>query len=57
MTLYQVFRSVFEEEELYGEISREFGMIVRDVELLGDDVLSAMRNLYRSTPSPQLANS
>ncbi len=54
MTLYQVFRSVFEEEELYGEISREFGMLVRDVELFGDDLLTAMRSLYRSTPSAQL---
>ena len=32
LTLYNIFRSVYEQEELYGEVSREFGMIVRDVE-------------------------
>ncbi len=54
LTLYNVFRSVYEQHDLYGEISKEFGMIVRDVELFGDDLVSAMKNLGRSTPSDNL---
>ncbi len=54
LTLYNVFRSVFEQSELYGEVSREFGMIVRDVEFFGDDLVSAMRNLGKTTPSENL---
>jgi archaeal flagellar protein FlaJ len=54
LTLYNIFRSVYEQEELYGEVSREFGMIVRDVELFGDDLITAMRNLGSTTPSENL---
>ncbi|MDD1719379.1 MAG: type II secretion system F family protein [Methanoregulaceae archaeon] len=54
LTLYNIIRSVYEQSELYREVSREFGMIVRDVEVFGDDVLTAMRNLGRITPSENL---
>ena len=54
LTLYNVFRSVYEQQDLYGEVSKEFSMIVRDVELFGDDLVSAMKNLGRSTPSENL---
>ena len=54
LTLYNVFRSVYEQHDLYGEVSKEFGMIVRDVELFGDDLVSAMRDLGHSTPSANL---
>ncbi len=54
LTLYNVFRSVYEQHDLYGEVSTEFGMIVRDVELFGDDLVTAMRNLGRTTPSANL---
>lgn len=54
ITLYNVIRSVYEQEDLYGEVSREFGMIVRDVELFGDDLVTAMQNLGRTTPSDTL---
>ena len=54
LTLYNIFRSVYEQQDLYGEVSKEFGMIVRDVELFGDDLVSAMRNLGQSTPSQNL---
>ena len=39
---------------MFGEISKEFGMIVRDVELFGDDLDTAMKNLQRTTPSTNL---
>ena len=54
LTLYNIIRSVYEQSELYREVSREFGLIVRDVEVMGDDVLTAMRNLGRITPSENL---
>ncbi len=51
MTMNQIFRGVYEQGELYGEVSRECGLIVRDVELFGDDLLTAMRNVQEITPS------
>ncbi len=51
MTLYEVIRKVYEEVDLFGEVSKEFGIIVRDVELFGKDLLSAMRDLQIYTPS------
>jgi archaeal flagellar protein FlaJ len=54
MAPYAIIRKVYEEREMFGEISKEFGMIVRDVELFGDDLDTAMKNLQRSTPSTNL---
>jgi flagellar protein FlaJ len=51
VTLFHVFRGIYEHDDLYGEVSRECGMIVRDVEVFGDDLLTAMRNLQQYTPS------
>ena len=54
MPPYELIRKVYEEHEMFGEISKEFGMIVRDVELFGDDLNAAMKNLQRTTPSTNL---
>ncbi len=54
MPPYEMIRKVYEESDMFGEVSKEFGMIVRDVELFGDDMITAMRNLQRTTPSPHL---
>ncbi|WP_292410355.1 type II secretion system F family protein, partial [Methanoculleus sp. UBA377] len=56
MTLYEVIRKVYEEMDLFGEVSKEFGMIVRDVEFFGEDLNTAMKNLQRTTPSSNLAD-
>lgn len=56
VTLYSLFKNVFEAEPLYGEVSRECGMIVRDVELFGEDLLTAMRRLQEITPSENFAD-
>lgn len=56
MTVYEVIRKVYEEMDLFGEVSKEFGMVVRDVELFGEDLHTAMKNLQRTTPSPNLAD-
>ncbi|MGB7787901.1 type II secretion system F family protein [Methanoregula sp.] len=54
MPPYEIIRKVYEEHDMFGEISKEFGMIVRDVELFGDDLDTAMKNLQRTTPSTNL---
>ncbi|OPY37810.1 MAG: flagellar assembly protein J [Methanoregula sp. PtaU1.Bin051] len=54
MPPYEIIRKVYEEADMFNEVSREFGMIVRDVELFGDDLLTAMKNLQHTTPSPAL---
>jgi len=51
LTLYSIFRSVYEAGDLYGEVSAECGLIVRDVEVFGLDLLTAMRNVQKVTPS------
>jgi flagellar protein FlaJ len=56
MTPFEVIRKVYEEMDLFGEVSKEFGIIVREVELFGEDLYSAMRNLQRITPSAHLAD-
>jgi flagellar protein FlaJ len=54
MPPYEIIRKVYEEHDMFGEISKEFGMIVRDVELFGSDLDAAMKNLQRTTPSTNL---
>ncbi|MDV0443144.1 type II secretion system F family protein [Methanorbis rubei] len=51
ITLYDIFRSVYDAADLYGEVSKECGLIVRDVELFGEDLLTAMENTISVTPS------
>lgn len=55
MTLFSIFKGVSDSDDLYGEVSRECAMIVRDVEYFGDDLLTAMRNVQESTPSPNFS--
>lgn len=51
ITLYDIFRNVYEAADLYDEVSKECGMIVRDVELFGLDLATAMENTMKITPS------
>jgi archaeal flagellar protein FlaJ len=52
MSPFEVIHRIYEEKTMFGEVSCEFGQIVRDVELFGDDLITAMRNLQQTTPSP-----
>lgn len=52
MSPFEVIRRIYEEKAMFGEVSCEFGQIVRDVEIFGDDLITAMRNLQQTTPSP-----
>ena len=51
---YLIFRKLAETEEFFGEISQEAKLVVKDVELLGFDFISALRNLASVTPSTHL---
>ena len=51
---YLIFRKLAETEEFFGEISQEAKLVVKDVELLGFDFVSALRNLASATPSTRL---
>lgn len=52
MTGLAVIRRIYQEPDMFGEVAKEFGMIVRDVDLFGEDLITAMRNLQHVTPSP-----
>jgi flagellar protein FlaJ len=51
---YEIFKKLSEMEENYGEVCMEAKQIVRDVELLGFDFITALRNLAVVTASPQM---
>nr|WP_321351198.1 type II secretion system F family protein [uncultured Methanoregula sp.] len=51
MPPFEIMQRIYEESDMFGEVSREFGMVIRDVELFGDDMITAMRNLQQTTPS------
>jgi flagellar protein FlaJ len=51
---YLIFRKLAETEEFFGEVSQEAKLVVKDVELLGSDFISALRRLATVTPSPNL---
>ena len=52
--IIEIIRSVADLPNVYGEISKEFSMILRDMELLGIDFMSALRNVQADTPSQNL---
>jgi flagellar protein FlaJ len=56
MTPFEVIKRIYEEKSMFNEVSVEFGQVVRDVELFGDDLITALRNLQKTTPSPFFRN-
>ncbi len=54
VTPYMIFKKLAEAEEFFGEVSQEAKLLVKDVELLGFDFISALRNLGSVTPSKRL---
>jgi flagellar protein FlaJ len=51
---YEIFKKLSEMEGSYGEVSMEAKQIVRDVEVLGFDFITALRNLATVTASQQM---
>jgi len=52
MSPFEVVERIYEEKAMFNEVSLEFGQVVRDVELFGDDLITALHNLQKTTPSP-----
>jgi flagellar protein FlaJ len=40
--------------KIYGEVSTEARYLVRDMDILGKDLVTAMKNVARTTPSPMM---
>src|SRR5581483_1860665 len=51
----EIVRAVASERSTYGEAAIEFGVVIRDVEWLGLDLVSALKDTASSTPSARLA--
>lgn len=51
LTIYQIFKNVYQAYDLYGEVSKECGGIVRNVELFGLDLMEAVEDVKSTTPS------
>lgn len=49
-----IIKAVAEFPNIYGEVSNEFAMALRDMELLGIDFMQALRNVQKETPSQNL---
>ncbi|MEM2282097.1 MAG: type II secretion system F family protein [Candidatus Hadarchaeales archaeon] len=47
----EIFRTLAQEKEDYGEVAVEAAAFVREVDYLGSDPIEALRNLAKSTPS------
>ena len=51
---YTIFKKLSEADETYGEVSNELKLLVRDVELLGFDFITALKKLVATTPSVKM---
>jgi flagellar protein FlaJ len=51
MTLFEVMKKTAEADDAYGEVANEFDTVVRDVELYGNDIITALQNARNTTPS------
>jgi len=52
MNLIQIFKSLSEKTDVYGEVAREAGVVVREMEYFGKDFRSALAECMEMTPSP-----
>jgi len=48
---FSIFKKLAKAEETYGEVSKEVQLLVRDVEFLGFDFVTALKKLVATTPS------
>jgi flagellar protein FlaJ len=54
MEFPEVARRMADAEDTYGEVANEFDMVVRDIDLFGNDVFTALRNARNLTPSDNM---
>lgn len=53
VNIVEIIKSVAGLPNVYGEISYEFAMVLRDMDLLGIDFMHALGNIQKETPSEQ----
>lgn len=54
MDIISIIRAVHESENTYNEVSKEFGLIIRDMDYFGNDLRTAITNCASQTPSEYL---
>ncbi|WP_456478398.1 type II secretion system F family protein [Geoglobus ahangari] len=53
--LLEIIKTVAEERTVTGEVGKEFSVIIREVMMFHRDIISAMRYVANTTPSPKLS--
>ena len=48
---YKIFQEISNAEYIYGAVSKESKLIVKDVDLFGSDIITAFKNISKTTPS------
>lgn len=54
MTFDEICRRLGDNDQVYGEVANEFDVVVREIDLFGNDLLQALSNLRQLTPSDDL---
>jgi len=54
MDLVAIIRALGESQDTYGEVANEFQMVVRDVDLFGNDLYTGLQNARNLTPSDNI---
>ncbi|AFK18747.1 secretion system protein [Haloferax mediterranei ATCC 33500] len=54
MPFPKVLETLARNESIYGEAASEIGIVVRDMDAFGTDVITALQSMSTSTPSPSL---
>lgn len=56
MPLPEVLRTVADNSEVFGEAAEEIGVASRNIDYLGDDVVTALQDLSETTPSDEMSD-
>jgi flagellar protein FlaJ len=56
MNILEVMRTLSEADDVYGEVAREFDMMLRDMDYFGNDLRVALRNTSDITPSENMSD-
>lgn len=56
VNIIDIFKSLREYSNVYGEVGNEAGMIIRDTEYFGHDITTALHNVSDITPSDKFKN-
>ncbi|WP_167880842.1 type II secretion system F family protein [Methanococcoides sp. AM1] len=51
-SIYEIFKELMKNPHIYGEIATEASYVVRDVDMMGKDLVTALKNTASVSPSP-----